>query len=54
VDGQGHARHLHPDELPALGKPSPGDHCVRLMRTAPLSMRDPGRWVICEEVRQDA
>jgi pyruvate formate-lyase activating enzyme-like uncharacterized protein len=54
VDGQGHVSHLHPDELPALWKRSPLDHYMRLVRTAPLGVRDPGRWVACEEISRDA
>lgn len=53
-DDFGEVRRAHPDELPALRRSLPGTHCVRLERTAPLGVRDPGRWVTFEEVREDA
>lgn len=47
--GQEDALRVHPDELTAMRTLYPDYRCVRLERTAPLSIGDPGRWVTCEE-----
>jgi pyruvate formate-lyase activating enzyme-like uncharacterized protein len=47
-DEQGQLLKVHPDELPEVRKRHPGYRCARLVRTAPLGVHDPGRWVIFE------
>ena len=42
---QGQLLKVHPDDLPEARTCYPGLRCARLVRTAPLGLRDPGRWV---------
>jgi pyruvate formate-lyase activating enzyme-like uncharacterized protein len=51
-DAQGQVVKVHPSELAAAWRNYPGYRCARLVRTAPLGLRDPGRWVVCELVEQ--
>ena len=44
----GQARTFHPDALDEMRRRYPDGQFVRLVRTAPLSIRDPGRWISCE------
>ncbi|HSJ58538.1 MAG TPA: radical SAM protein, partial [Anaerolineae bacterium] len=39
---------FHPDSLAEMQRRYPGYHFARLARTAPLSVRDRGRWVLFE------
>ncbi len=41
---------FHPDTLAEVRRKHPGHTIVRLARTAPLSIRDPGKWVRCETI----
>jgi pyruvate formate-lyase activating enzyme-like uncharacterized protein len=44
---------FHPDALDEMRRQHAGYRFVRLERTAPLSFRDPGRWIAFEEVGHD-
>ena len=44
----GQACTFHPDALDQMRRLYPGSQYIRLVRTAPLSIRDPGRWISFE------
>jgi pyruvate formate-lyase activating enzyme-like uncharacterized protein len=44
---------FHPDSLSLMRQRLPHHDFVRLVRTAPLSIRDAGRWIAFEELSQD-
>lgn len=46
-DGE-EARFFHPDDLDEMRRRYPEHQFVRLVRTAPLSIRDPGKWLTFE------
>jgi pyruvate formate-lyase activating enzyme-like uncharacterized protein len=39
---------FHPDSVDEMRQQFPNHRCVRLVRTAPLSIRDPGQWIAFE------
>lgn len=53
-DGQGQMLNVHPDHLLEMRQHYPGFRWVRLARTAPLGVQDPGRWVVFEPEGYDA
>lgn len=48
--GEGEFRFFHPDSLHAMRQRYPGYQFVRLVRSAPLSLQDRGRWIAFERL----
>jgi hypothetical protein len=44
---------FHPRPLRLMRRRLPHHHFIRLVRTAPFSIRDAGRWIAFEELSQD-
>jgi pyruvate formate-lyase activating enzyme-like uncharacterized protein len=52
-DEQGQVLKIHPDDLFEARRSHPGYRCARMVRTAPLGLQDPGRWVVFELMEND-